>query len=150
MPDNLTSSLLQGESGIGKTHLATEFLGWAQAQGAKVLMGKALPTGKQLPYQPFIAVLRHQLEQEHAYEELVSDVWLAELARLMPELRDRFPHLPVPTADEALVQSRLFEATARLLRAWATRRPLVLLLDDMQWADTATRDLVLYLAQSLV
>ena len=141
--------LLQGETGIGKTRLATEFLGWAQAQGATVLMDKALPTGKQLPYQPFIAVLRHELEQEHASEDLVSDVWLAELARLLPELRDRFPHLPVPTADEALVQSRLFEATARLLRTWATRRPLVILLDDMQWADTATRDLILYLAQSL-
>jgi predicted ATPase len=141
--------LLQGETGIGKTHLATKFLGWAQAQGAKVLMGKALPTSRQLPYQPLIAVLHHQLEQECAPDEMVSDVWLAELARLLPELRDHFPNLPVPTEDEALEQSRLFEATARLLRTWATRRPLVILLDDMQWADTATRDLVLYLAQSL-
>ncbi len=142
--------LLQGVSGIGKTRLATEFLGWAQAQGAKVLMGKALPTCRQLPYQPFIAVLRHQLQQEPAPEELVSDVWLAQLARLLPELRDRSPYLPVPTGDEALAHSHLFEATACLLQAWATRRPLVLLLDDMQWADTATRDLLLYLAQSLV
>ena len=142
--------LIQGESGIGKTHLANEFLGWAQAQGAKVLMGKALPTGKQLPYQPFIAVLRHQLEQEHAYEELVCDVWLAQLARLLPELRDRSPFLPVPTGDEALAHSHLFEAMACLLQAWAIRRPLVLLLDDMHWADTSTRDLLLYLAQSLV
>jgi len=142
--------LLQGESGIGKTRLATEFLGWAQAQGARVLMGKALPTGKQLPYQPFIAVLRHQLEQEHAPEELVSEVWLAELARLLPELRDRSPYLPVPPRDEALARSHLFEAMACLLRTWATRRSLLLLLDDMQWADTATRDLVLYLAQRLV
>jgi DNA-binding SARP family transcriptional activator len=141
--------LLQGETGIGKTHLATEFLGWAQAQGAKVLMGKALPTSRQLPYQPLIAVLHHQLEQEHAPDEMVSDVWLAELARLLPELRDHSPDLPVPTEDEALGQSRLFEATTRLLRTWAARRPLVLLLDDMQWADTATRDLVLYLAHSL-
>ena len=55
---------------MGKTRLATEFLSWAQAQGAEVLTGKALQTGRQLPYQPFIAVLRHQLEQEHAPEEL--------------------------------------------------------------------------------
>ena len=135
---------------MGKTRLATEFLSWAQAQGAEVLMGKALHTGRQLPYQPLIAVLRHQLEQEQALDEMVSDVWLAELARLLPELRDHFPNLPVPTEDEALEQSRLFEATARLLRTWAARRPLVLLLDDMQWADTATRDLVLYLAHCLV
>ena len=141
--------LLQGESGMGKTRLATEFLSWAQAQGAEVLMGKALHTGRQLPYQPLIAVLRHQLEQEQALDDLVSDVWLTELARLLPELRDRSPHLPVPTRDEALGHSGLFEATARLLQAWAARRPLVLLLDDMHWADTGTRDLVLYLAQSL-
>jgi len=141
--------LLQGESGMGKTRLATEFLSWAQAQGAEVLMGKALHTGRQLPYQPLIAVLRHQLEQEHTHDDLISDVWLTELVRLLPELRDRSPDLPVPPMDEALEHSRMFEATARLLRAWAACRPLVLLLDDMQWADTATRDLVLYFAQSL-
>jgi len=141
--------LLQGEAGIGKTRLASDFAGWAQAQGADVLAGRALQTGRQLPYQPLIDVLRHRLEQEHAPDDLVSDVWLAELARLLPELRDRSPDLPVPSTDEALGHSRLFEAVARLLQGWAARRPLVLFLDDMQWADTATLDLLLYLAQSL-
>jgi len=141
--------LLQGEAGIGKTRLASDFAGWAQAQGADVLAGRALQTGRQLPYQPLIDVLRHRLEQEHAPNDLVSEVWLAELARLLPELRDRSPDLPVPSTDEALGHSRLFEAVARLLQGWAARRPLVLFLDDMQWADTATLDLLLYLAQSL-
>src|SRR2546427_7461616 len=141
--------LLQGEAGIGKTRLASDFAGWAQAQGADVLAGRALQTGRQLPYQPLIDVLRHRLEQEHAPNDLVSEVWLAELARLLPELRDRYPDLPVPSTDEALGHSRLFEAVARLLQGWAARRPLVLFLDDMQWADTATLDLLLYLAQSL-
>src|SRR5256714_13262863 len=50
--------LLQGETGIGKTRLASEFLGWAQAQGADVLVGRALRTGGQLPDQPPLAVLR--------------------------------------------------------------------------------------------
>src|SRR6266700_5409503 len=62
--------LLQGETGIGKTRLATEFVRWAQAQGADVLMGRALQTGRQLPYQPLIDVLRRQLEQEHAPDDL--------------------------------------------------------------------------------
>src|SRR5438132_2797163 len=141
--------LIQGEAGIGKTRLATEFVGWAQAQGADVLVGRALQTGGQLPYQPLIDVLRRQLEQEHAPDDLLSDVWLAELSRLLPELRDRYPDLPVPPTDEALGYNRLFEATARLVQIWAARRPLVLLLDDMQWADTATLDLLLYLARSL-
>jgi DNA-binding SARP family transcriptional activator len=141
--------LLQGETGIGKTRLATEFVGWAQAQGADVLVGRALQTGRQLPYQSLIDVLRRQLEQEHAPDDLLSAVWLTELSRLLPELRDRYPDLPIPSTDEALGHHRLFEATARLVQLWAARRPLVLLLDDMQWADTATLDLLLYLARSL-
>jgi len=141
--------LLQGETGIGKTRLASEFVGWAQAQGADVLAGKALQTGRQLPYQPLIDILRRQMEQEHAPDDLLSDVWLAELSRLLPELRDRYPDLPVASTDEALGHNRLFEATARLLQVWAAPRPLVLFLDDMQWADTATLDLLLYLARSL-
>ena len=141
--------LLQGETGIGKTRLTTEFIGWAQAQGAEVLVGRALQTGRQLPYQPIIDVLRCRLEQGHAPDDLFSDVWLAELSRLLPELSDRYPDLPIPATDEALGHNRLFEAMARLVQLWAAHRPLVLLLDDMQWADTATLDLLLYLARSL-
>jgi len=141
--------LIQGETGIGKTRLASEFVGWAQAQGAEVLAGRALQTGRQLPYQPLIDALRRQLEQEHAPDDLLSAVWLAELSRLLPELRDHYPDLPVPSTDEALGHNRLFEAIARLVQLWAARRPLVLLLDDMQWADTATLDLLLYLARGL-
>jgi DNA-binding SARP family transcriptional activator len=141
--------LLQGEAGIGKTRLATEFVRWAQAQGADVLVGRALQTGRQLPYQPLIDVLRRGLGQEHAPDDLLSNVWLAELSRLLPELRDRYPNLPVPSTDKELGHNRLFEATARLVQVWAERRPLVLLLDDMQGADTATLDLLLYLARNL-
>src|SRR5713101_6005144 len=141
--------LLQGETGIGKTRLSTEFVRWAQAQGADVLVGRALQTARQLPYQPLIDVLRRQLEQEHAPDDLLSNVWLAELSRLLPELRERYSDLPVPSPDEVLGYHRLFEATARLVQVWAARRPLVLFLDDMQWADTATLDLLLYLVRSL-
>src|SRR5712692_1833822 len=132
--------LLQGETGIGKTRLATEFVHWAQAQGADVLVERALQTERQLPYQPLIDVLRRQLEQ--APDDRLSDV-------LLPELRDRYPDLPVASTDEALEHHRLFEATARLVQLWAARRTLVLWLDDLQWADTATLDLLLYLARSL-
>ena len=58
-------------------------------------------------------------------------------------------NLPAPATDETCGNNRLFEAVSRLIRTWATRRPLVLLLDDMQWADPATLDLLHYLARSL-
>jgi DNA-binding SARP family transcriptional activator len=141
--------LLKGETGIGKTRLATEFVQWAQAQGADVLVGRALQTGRQLPYQPLIDILRRQLEQEHARGDLISDVWLTELSCLLPELRDRYPDLPFPSTDETLGHHRFFEATTRIVQVWAGRCPLLLLLDDMQWADTATLDLLLYLVRSL-
>ena len=141
--------LIQGESGIGKTRLASEFAHWAIAQGADVLADRALPNGRPLLYQSLMHVLRRQLEQEQIPDDLLSGVWLAELARLLPELRDRYPDLPAPATDEALGHNRLFEAIARLIRRWAARRPLVLLLDDVQWADPATHDLLLYLAGSL-
>jgi len=114
-----------------------------------VLQGRALQTGRQLLYQPLIDVMRRQLKQEDAHYDLLSDVWLAELSHLLPELRDSYPDLPVHSTDEALGHNRLFEATARLVQVWAGRRPVVLFLEDMQWPDTATLDLLLYLARSL-
>ena len=141
--------LLQGEHGIGKTRLSTEFARWAQAQGADVMAGGALQTGGLFPYQPLVDVLRRQLREEHALDDLVSPVWLAELARLLPELHERYPGLPVPETDEVLGHNHLFEAITRLLQQWAARRPLVLLFDDMQWADTATLSLLIYLVRRL-
>jgi hypothetical protein len=135
--------LVVGEAGIGKTRLAREFVVWAQ--GAEVLSGHAFEAGGQLPYQPLIEALRTRLEAENAPEDLLDDLWLAELARLLPELRGRYPDLPVPTQDELTARGQLFEAVAHLLDALAKSAPLVLLVDDLQWADGASLDLLRYL-----
>jgi len=137
--------LVVGEAGIGKTRLAGEFMAWARAQGAEVLSGQAFEAGGRLPYQPLVEALRPRLEEEKAPEDLLADLWLAELSRLLPELRVRYPDLPAPTQDELAAKLRLFEAVARLLDALAQRAPLVLLLDDLHWVDGASLDLVRYL-----
>jgi DNA-binding SARP family transcriptional activator len=136
--------ILEGEPGIGKTRLAQEFLGWAAAQGADVLQGRAFEVSSRLPYQAVIEALRDRLERENAPDDLLSDLWLAELSRLLPELRDRYPDLPPPSDEATSAQMRLFEAAARLCQALADRAPLILFLDDLQWADAATLDLLLY------
>src|SRR5207302_6255381 len=139
--------LVVGEAGIGKTRLVSEFVAWVRAQGTDVLAGQAFEMGGRLPYQPLVEALRPRLEAENAPEDLLDDVWLAELSRLLPELRVRYPDLPAPTEDELSAKLRLFEAVARLLDALAKPAPLVLLLDDLQWLDGASLDLLRYLGR---
>src|SRR6266699_2096825 len=140
--------LVIGEAGIGKTRLASECVAWSRAQGAEVLRGHAFEMGGRLPYQPLVDALRERLEAENAPEDLLEDVWLAALVRLLPELRVRYPDLPAPTEDELTAKGRLFEAVARLLDALCQRAPLLLLVDDLQWADEASLDLLRYLGHS--
>ena len=104
--------------------------------------------GGRLPYEPVIEALRLRLEQENAPEDLLEDVWLAELSQLIPELRGRYPDLPSPpTGDASFVRSRLFAAVATLGSVLAKRRPVVFVLDDLQWADVDTRDMIHYAAR---
>ena len=99
---------------MGKTRLVEEFLGWAVLQGADVLRGRAFEAAGQLPYQPIVMALRARLKRENAPEDLLADVWLAELSRLLPELLERYPDLSEALVsvgnDQPLAAARLFEA----------------------------------------
>src|SRR6266480_2572192 len=140
-------ALLEGEAGIGKTRLAAAFLDWVKAQGVEVLEGRAFQTSQRLSYQPLIEALRTRLEHEDDLHQLLGDPWLAELSRMLPDLRERYPDLPPLTINGAFASSRLFEALARLSQALASQAPLLIFADDMQWADAATLDVFQYLAR---
>jgi DNA-binding SARP family transcriptional activator/tetratricopeptide (TPR) repeat protein len=136
---------LEGEPGIGKTRLAVEFLAWAGAHGATVLQSRALEGGY-LPYQPIVEALRSL--PDLADLAALSPVWLAELSRLMPELADLAPDLPTSRpASEAEVRMRLFEAIARAGQVLAEASVLVVFIDDLQWADVASREVLQYAAR---
>jgi DNA-binding SARP family transcriptional activator/tetratricopeptide (TPR) repeat protein len=143
---NIQVVALLGEAGIGKTRLAQNFLEWAATQGADVLRGQAFETSGRLSYQPLTQVLRQRLERENAPEDLLSDLWLTQLTRILPELRDRYPDLSEPTQEEATARQHLFEAITRLGQALAKRAPLVLFFDDWHWADAASLDVLHYAA----
>ncbi len=139
-----------GEAGIGKTRLIQAFLAWAALATlpADILQGRAFEVGGRLPYQPLVDALRARLEAENAPEDLLADVWLAELSQLLPELRDRYPGLPRPlSGDPDFVRARIFEAVARLLTALAAARPVILFVDDLQWAGAGTLDMLHYLVR---
>jgi DNA-binding SARP family transcriptional activator len=134
--------VLSGEFGIGKTRLARDFLTTIQAQGGEVLQGQAFEQSASVPYSAVVEALRPRLERENAPEDLLDDLWLAALARVLPELCARYPDLTAAKADGT--EAHLFEAIVRLIHALAEQQPLVLFLDDAQWIDGATRELVQY------
>lgn len=134
--------VLHGEAGIGKTRLAREFLRWVETQGAALLQGRAFEGGSRLSYQPIVEAFRPVIRRESIFAAWLDEAGLAPLSYLLPDLRDRYPELsgsPINTE-----QSHFFEALVRLTLTVAEQQPLVLFLDDLQWADSATLDWLVY------
>src|SRR6185437_6055353 len=123
---------------IGKTRLATEAALVARHQGGLVLAGRC-DEELELPFQPFAEALRFQAE----LPDETSDQWFGpgagELVRLVPELADRVTGLaPRISGDPDAERARLFEAVTGWLRATAASVPVLLVLDDLHWADRTT------------
>jgi tetratricopeptide (TPR) repeat protein len=142
--------MLVGEPGIGKTSVAAAFCRAAYADGATVLVGRC-DEDSLVPYQPFVEALSHYVS-ECPLDELRLQVGphRGPLARLVPDL-------PVPrsqgaisagTDDPERERFRLFDAVASLLRKVAETRPLVLVLDDLHWADAPTLLLLRHVVRS--
>jgi class 3 adenylate cyclase/tetratricopeptide (TPR) repeat protein len=141
--------LLAGEPGIGKTRLATELAQHAHADGAVVLYGRC-DEGGLIPFQPFVEALGRWVEQLPDTElARRPEDDLAALAKLLPILRSRMPWLPEATSGDAETERyRLFEAVVALLDATAQHGPVVLVLDDLHWADPATLLILKHLMRS--
>ncbi|MFE1035463.1 AAA family ATPase [Streptomyces sp. NPDC058807] len=141
--------LLGGEAGVGKTRLVEEFADAARRRGAVVALGGCVEIGADgLPFAPFstaLRALRRQLPGELADAAAGQE---EELARLLPELGEGTPVTGGGRHDEESM-ARLFELTARLLERVAARHTVVLVLEDLHWADASTRHLIAYLVRTL-
>lgn len=136
--------LLEGEAGIGKSRLADEFLRWTVANGGSVLRGHGYDARPGIPYEPVVEILREALGIPGLAG--TPPEWLAEVARLVPEIRQRFGSLPEPTPPvDASSAWRLFEGVAQVILALAAEHPIVVALDDVQWCDGDSCDLIRYL-----
>ncbi|MCJ8011591.1 AAA family ATPase [Paenibacillus sp. KQZ6P-2] len=132
--------LLKGEAGIGKSRLALEFKACLESLGVQTAFAGCYPSVRSLSYTPVTNWLRSLPLPK------LGSVWLSELARLLPELLERYPDLPKPSPIQEKWQlNKWYEAIERMLLA---SEPLMLLLDDIQWSDEETLQLLSYLIRS--
>jgi class 3 adenylate cyclase/DNA-binding CsgD family transcriptional regulator len=138
--------LIRGEAGIGKTRLATEALDHARSRGWRILTGRSSPLGTGLGLEPILEAfggLLRALDQRDR-QTLTAD--LPHLGRLFEGLG--LPP-PPPVGDPALERTLLFEAVTRLLERLARQAPTVVLIDDVQWADPASIELLHQLTRGI-
>ncbi len=146
----LRAVALSGEAGIGKTTVLATFARSHQGRnGATVLYGRC-EDGGAVPLQPLRSIVESIVE--HAPTDLLRahcERFGGELLRVAPQLATRLWVPPPLTADDAIERHQLFAAITDLLRRSTTTGPVVLLLDDLHWAEPTSLLLVRHLALEL-
>jgi DNA-binding SARP family transcriptional activator len=137
--------VIQGEAGIGKTRLAEEFLNTLSADTV-VLRGRAYEGETNLAYGIFIEALR-QLIEHKPLRDKIPTAWLGEVARLVPEIGDTPSAIFLNTPS---ARGRFFEGISQTIFALTRHSPPgIFFCDDLQWADSASIELLAYLVQRL-
>jgi DNA-binding CsgD family transcriptional regulator len=144
------TALIGGEAGVGKSRLVGELESRARQRGMRVLAGDCVELAEgELPFAPVTGALR-PLARELAPGVLEALPGREELARLLPELggsaedwisRDS-------ALDESMAQSRLFEVLLALLHRLGEEEPVLLVIEDLHWADRSTRDFLSFLIRN--
>ncbi len=141
--------LVGGEPGVGKTTLVRQFIREAEARGGLALFGRCYEIEGALPYSPFVEMLEQGLAvmpPDLVREDMGDDA--AEVARMVPEIRRRFPDIPQPLDLPPEQQRRyFFNAVGAFIGRAAARFPLVLVMDDVHWADVPSLLLIEHMAE---
>lgn len=139
--------IVEGEAGIGKSRLLTDFLHLVAARHASVFRGRAYQSSSHVPYGAMLDVLRAAVNAPGAAG--TDGVWLAEVSRIIPEVRQVYPSVPEPGTHPLNGGSLLHEAIAQLLLATADENPIVVAMDDLEWCDADSCALLHFLIRRL-
>ncbi|HEX7127360.1 MAG TPA: AAA family ATPase [Thermodesulfobacteriota bacterium] len=136
--------LVTGEPGIGKTRLAHELGRRVRAEGHVVASARAYEAAGRLPWGPVVDLLRSKALRSHI--DTLDTAWRTELARLLPELLDASPPSGRSRTGDLAQRQRLFDAVSRAIVV--ADRPRLLIIDDLQWCDAETIELIGFVVRS--
>lgn len=135
--------MLEGEAGIGKTRLAHEWL--KTLTRPRLLTTRCFETEQAIPFQPWIDLVRTTVVETGLDQLDLPEVWLAELAHLVPDIRQQHPELIVtPITDPELTRGRIVQAIYHWLEKLCQTKPVCIFIDDWQWLDQASLTLLRY------
>ncbi|MCP4517407.1 MAG: AAA family ATPase, partial [Delftia sp.] len=135
---------ITGEAGLGKTRLAQQALEYARQQGTLTLSACCYEVESDAPYHPLIEALQPLMHQDAPALKDLAPQWRDELERLFAHL---YPGSPAQAPPIQGQQRQLFEAVSRLLGAATATQPIVVFIDDAQWADSGSLALLNHLAR---
>jgi predicted ATPase len=139
--------LVSGEPGIGKTRLVREIITHVGVTGGAALVGEAYAESAQ-PFGTFIQILQQALQLPQTGNLDIPDAVLADLVMLVPEVAEQFRKVdPNPSADRESERLRLLENMAVFLQLLSEGVPLLVVVDDIHWVDSATLTLFLHLVR---
>ena len=144
-------AMLVGEPGIGKTRTAQELTSYAQSRGSQVYWGRCYEESGAPPYWPWVQAIRDYVQQSTP-DRLQTEMGpgAADIAGIVPDINAKLPDLPTPPALEPeQARFRLFDSITRFFKTAGRSQPLVLVLDDLHWADQPSLLLLRFMSQQL-
>lgn len=144
--------MLVGEPGIGKTRTAQELATYARLRGAQILWGRCHEERGMPPYWPWVQTIRSYVrEQDQSRIRSEMGTGAVDIAEIVSDIRERLTDLkPSPSLEPDQARFRLFDSITSFLKNAAQRQPLIIILDNLHWADNSSLLLLEFLSQELI